>query len=75
MVVFADVPARRERQFRDPKLIFSVEIGEESSERRFELDLCDQAFGVDFHWTASRLRGSLACLCKQRNERQGCEAM
>src|SRR5262245_10631983 len=75
VVVFAHVPAGRERQFRDPKLIFFVEIGEKSGERRFELDLGDQALGVDLHWTASRLRGSLACFGKQCNERQGCEAI
>jgi hypothetical protein len=69
VVVFADVPARSERQFRDTKLIFSVEISEKSGDRRFKLDLGDQALGVDLHRTASRLRGSLACLGKQRNER------
>src|SRR5262245_25646703 len=75
MVVFAHVPAGRERQFRDSKLIFSVEISEKSGERRFELDLGDQAVGVNLHRTTGRLRGSLACLRKQRSEWQGCEAI
>ena len=75
VVVFAHVPARRERQFRDPKLVFSVEVGEKSGERRLELDPGDQAPGVDLHRTAGRLRGSFARPRKQCNERQACEAV
>src|SRR6266508_2067599 len=66
MIVLADMTARGKRQLGDAKLVFSIDFSEEATERRLELNLRNQALGIDLHRTAASLRRRLAGPCYQR---------
>jgi hypothetical protein len=74
VIVLAHISAGGERQLGDPELILSVDLLEEPLKGRFELDLGDQAFGINFDGAYAHLRTRFTRLCKQYHERSGCES-
>src|SRR5947209_1747424 len=75
MIVLADMTAGSKCQLGDAKLVFSIDLGEEAPERRLELDLRNQALGIDLHRTGACLRRRFAGPRHQRQERQSGESL
>src|SRR6058998_3860643 len=68
MIVLADMTTRSKRQLGHAKLVLSINFREEAADRRLELDLRNQALGIDPHRAASCLRGRFAGPCYQRQK-------
>src|SRR5437867_1904483 len=75
MIVLADMTTRSKRQLGHAKLVLSINFREEAADRRLELDLRNQALGIDPHRAASCLRGRFAGPCYQRQKRQRADSL
>jgi hypothetical protein len=75
MIVLADISTGGQCQLGDAKLVLSVDLLEEPLERRLELDLCDQAFGIDLDRAYAHLRARFVRVREQRHERHRCKGL
>src|SRR3954464_14232904 len=70
MIMLAHLTAGSKRELGNPKLVLSVNLSEEAGERRFKLDLRNQAFCIDLYRAAWGLRYRFVRMHRRGDQRQ-----